>query len=237
MSEMIETSRGGKNYKSFKDMIKLIQSHKKKILKVFNEVVYKKEKYRITCKGIGCYGCCYQAIGTFFCEGLVIAERLFRHGMKDVLIKLIRQGDKQWELFGEQPFGLDPESNKRAFAEWLNRAEPCALFDETSKRCILYGLRPIACASYYVCTDPEICYPPSGQSVLALNNVKVFDCMSEVDRQFMHDMLGFDRGPVALLYPLGTAVCMAAAYLMDESKGLRLSYVEKDLTVNPCGVE
>lgn len=99
------------------------------------------------CKA-GCHGCCYQLIALDFVEALLIARWLRSRGRTTVELidKLIEQAKAQ------QGFARE---------EWFHEAKPCVFLNE-QKQCSIHPVRPLACRTYFVTTDPKLCHPDAG---------------------------------------------------------------------------
>ena len=105
----------------------------------------------------------------------------------------------------------------------MDLAQPCALLDENHK-CVIYGLRPAACATYFVLSDPKLCYPPTKSKVSAVNNLSVTKALLDLDAWFMSRILDIQL-PVVLAFPLGYSVAMGAVILTKGLSGLNTSYL------------
>ena len=111
----------------------------------------------ITCKR-GCHGCCYQLVAATYAEGLAIARYLFAvRGATKELVDAIFDAAKSQEA-----------SDK---TKWYESRTPCTFLDEKTKNCTIYPVRPSACRSYLVTSDPAICYGPPDVDATVINHI------------------------------------------------------------------
>jgi Fe-S-cluster containining protein len=174
-------------------------------------------EHKVTCCGRGCHGCCYQLALASIWEGALIAHYLLQTNQLGVMQAVERQGNEALELIGDE---YKPDFINAATAPWLDARKPCCFLRDGA--CVIYALRPIACSSYLVCSDPHICYQSSGAEVATLNNSGPLAWGLTVDQQLVGDLLGLKAGTfVTLPLPLGRAVGLAGQLLLEGPKVLR----------------
>lgn len=106
---------------------------------------------QITCKGVGCFGCCYQLALASLPEGIAIASTWLSDPRRRQLVPgLIK---KLWEQASHIKAGM-PEDLR---AGWFREKIPCAFL--LSGRCTTYEARPAACRYHAVVTEPAPCSP------------------------------------------------------------------------------
>lgn len=189
------------------------------IIDEFNRAVDDELRVRVSCKGKGCIGCCHQVVGTQCYEGALIAAALLQSDDVELLEQLRDQGDMQYKLFGDKPMGVDTEASDKAPKLWMDQGVRCALLSDADS-CKLYALRPMACWTYYVCTPPADCYPPSGKGVMALDNGQALQMGMDLDVWFLQQLYDIDDRGLAPPLPLGFAVMMGVIML---TKGLEMA--------------
>lgn len=111
----------------------------------------------VSCRGVGCVGCCHQMVGITVPEGLLLARAVLARADWLELARALREACAPL---------LEPGLTR---ASYFNRAVPCALLDVASGACRVYAERPAACRYYVVTSPAEDCYPPSGKGTRALN--------------------------------------------------------------------
>lgn len=172
---------------------------------------------KIRCNGKGCFGCCYQLALAHIWEGALIAHYLIQTGQQALYQAAEGQGNYAMERIGER---YCPETINAETAPWFDARIPCAFLDHGE--CSIYALRPIACSSYLVCSDPEICYAKSGAEVCSLDNITSLAWALEVEQKIVAELLGLELGTfVVVPLPLGRAVSMGAHLLLEGPESLR----------------
>ncbi len=118
----------------------------------------------------GCHHCCHNLVSASLAEGALVASHLFKEGFisryKDRLNDTARKAESV--------------DGPNAEHDYLSSKTPCAFLDDGE--CSIYGLRPSACRSYLVVTDPEMCSPERAGTTVgrvdASTAVRVFvDCL------------------------------------------------------------
>lgn len=103
-------------------------------------------------------GCCYQKVVVPVHEALVIAEHLAAGGRDTSELREQLRRD-----------GHDMSVATRA--QWFKSKRICAFITDDGK-CGIYNVRPFACSSYFVVSDPARCHPDSEDNRVAIVNVQ-----------------------------------------------------------------
>jgi Fe-S-cluster containining protein len=110
---------------------------------------------KVTCRGEGCAGCCYQFVSATTIEALLIAHHIINQpGWKDML-PAIRAAALINDFEGITP------------GTYFRKAIPCVFLKDS--RCTIYKVRPEQCRYYFVVSDPADCMPPTAKGTLALD--------------------------------------------------------------------
>lgn len=203
-----------------------VNKRKWELLETFNKIAAETFGESIQCKGVGCIGCCYQMVAAHLFEGVTIAKNLLKRKRLRELAATIRKGGEQTDIYDGLPIGVKADGTKSVTAQWMAREERCTLLNSDDK-CIVYGVRPVACAAYMVVTDPKLCYPPPKQEVCSIDSTQVVNVTFELDRWFITQIFGEDLGLPAI-YPLGQAVTIGALLLTDgpNAVGIKAAEIE-----------
>lgn len=132
------------------------------------------KKFQVTCKR-GCAHCCYLLTGVTAAEAAPIAEKLFeKPDWKEIVARLADTARRS---------SFDGLTRLSFFKEKV----PCAFLDLKKNECEIYELRPAACRSHFVVSDPAFCDPdhPIGTTsridVGAQITEHVFDLAKQVE--------------------------------------------------------
>lgn len=124
------------------------------------------KKLEVTCTK-GCADCCYQMVSMSLVEALAIIDHIYKKANRAVHFKsrslpIIQE---QSELF------LKGSVTVRM---WFELQVPCVFLTQDNL-CSVYDVRPVACRTYAVVSDPKLCSPESGaaQKVGAVDNRKM----------------------------------------------------------------
>lgn len=177
------------------------------------------QKMKIRCRGKGCDACCYQLVMAHAWEGALIARHLIETQQDALLDRVIEQG---FQIVGRYFQGgqVTPGSNSLACYEWYIERNPC-LFLQNGE-CLIYGLRPVACSSYLVGSDPELCSAGPDVAVSMADCKDVFGWAANVERKLIAKLTGRgedDRFFVSAV-PLGYAIAAGLFLLRGESPPL-----------------
>lgn len=174
---------------------------------------------KIRCRGGGCDGCCYQLVMASAWEGALIARYLTETGQDDLCDAVIDQGFKIVNRYFPDS-QITTENNEEACVDWYNQRNPCLFLSD--RKCVIYGLRPIACSSYLVTSDPALCYAAAVAEVVVVDPTPVFAWVHEVERRLIAMLTG--RGPeekfVVSAAPLGYAIAAGLFVLRGEAPPL-----------------
>lgn len=105
------------------------------------------ESSRISCKR-GCHDCCYNMVNATLAEGALIASHLLESGTFEKHRPQLEKTAALTDSF------LDGDDGS---FRYLATKTPCAFLE--GGECSIYDLRPAACRTYYVATDPANCSP------------------------------------------------------------------------------
>ncbi len=102
----------------------------------------------------GCNHCCYQLIGTSLAEGALIAAHLmdspsWMPELQALRVRLQQDSDDIRAMSG----------TKSKSYQWMENKKGCPFLDKKSGDCRIYNVRPIACRTYFVVSDPDNCSP------------------------------------------------------------------------------
>jgi Fe-S-cluster containining protein len=99
----------------------------------------------------GCNSCCYQLVGSSLSEGAMIAAHLMETPSWVPEIRQIRARLQEDSAL--------IRSMKDKPHEWMVSKRACPFLDKKSGDCRIYSVRPGACRTYFVTSDPENCSP------------------------------------------------------------------------------
>jgi Fe-S-cluster containining protein len=116
----------------------------------------------VQCKR-GCSACCYQFTGVLLPEAIAIVVR-HRAVVDSVQSKMAADTWHLGKIFKSLGYDettpaidLDEEQRNAIANAWWKLRRPCPFLDEEKGECRVYDSRPIACRSYHVISDPELC--------------------------------------------------------------------------------
>lgn len=205
---------------------------------------------KLACLKCKASSCCYQFVIAHIFEGVMIANWLIHNRQdqagKKLFVEVVQQGKVQGQMLKNDGF-YDGDTIEDACNNWSQTAAststrwfdqqiPCALLKDG--KCIIYGLRPTACSTYYVVNHPDmiepapgICGPPSGKMVPCSNNTGPSEYSIGLDGQFLATLMHMDSLPLAPPVPLGTAVYYGMELLTKGPRALEgyMSMREKSL--------
>lgn len=180
---------------------------------------------RITCRGKGCNGCCYQLVMASAWEGALIAQHLSETGKDGLLRSVIDLGMATAKEIKDP---TNAKSVSSAAVRYFSKGIPCPFLDDGA--CSIYGLRPVSCSSYAVVSDPKNCFPPEVNGVRIVDNSQVAIWAMGVDREIAREIYGIEDKnfcitPMPLGYAIATGGLMLAGrppLLRDRDSGARL---------------
>lgn len=156
----------------------------------------------------GCTHCCYQLPLGSLVSGVLIADHLERMNPRR-LEAVKEQGDLQCLLLMQH--GVD---GKAAEVYFSDHYQPCALLVEATSMCSVYDLRPPACSSYYVVSDPKLCRKAESTTIVgSLNNRQLQFMAMVADGALLSQALDEDRTGDIMIAPLGMMVKAGQALL------------------------
>lgn len=146
----------------------------------------------LACDGCELTYCCRQLPLIHPMEGVSIAVNLLERGLRDISQAVIDQGEIQTEIMARHGYDPangavgDPEMAELGSHEWYRRGEDCALLKDG--RCVVYGLRPISCYSYFTQKRCERHYD-SGEVVPTMNNMDLVACHMVMASKALDELL------------------------------------------------
>jgi hypothetical protein len=107
-----------------------------------------------TCK-LGCCHCCRYHILTNIAEAHTLAQYVKRE-LSVEQIKDLRIRTRKWHEWDNSRPGRYPSANIEEQTDFTNYDHCCPLL--VNGACIAYSVRPAACRTHFVCSDPHSCY-------------------------------------------------------------------------------
>jgi Fe-S-cluster containining protein len=125
-------------------------------------------------------GCCFQKTMAYAQEGLAIARYLRRNKMDTPELREKLRGA-----------GAEMEGSSRE--DWFhNQRRPCVFLSEG--KCSIYPVRPHACRTYFVISDPAQCQPGVHDGIWFLD-VGQFQNLFVMQTKEIHRAIGLKEGP------------------------------------------
>lgn len=160
---------------------------------------------RIKCKP-GCASCCSRMIYVSIAEALVILEDLESTGKwTETRARCLDQKDLAR--------GSNPVS-------WFKMNIPCPVLDPSTKMCGAYEVRPTACSTHFVASDPSGC-DPWGTSSEQYEPIR----MNDLHAEFMAAMEACVDGYGILAYRMPMPTALLFAENIRTMRGLSLDEV------------
>lgn len=104
---------------------------------------------KIPCKS-KCSGCCRRMIGVSMAECVIIYDHLKNSG--------------KWASVRKRAKKLMPLVKEADPISWFTMGIPCPILDPTENTCLAYKVRPVACSTHFVQSDPGLCDPHTVKS-------------------------------------------------------------------------
>lgn len=161
------------------------ESEKKKL-----HVIRSKE---IRCRS-GCAGCCRRLIKASVAEAVIIYDHLKRSG--------------KWAKVRKKAKELLPIAKNAEPVSWFMMNLPCPVLDLNTNTCLAYRVRPAACSTHFVRSDPELCSPHSVKSGPYVP-VDFDDLLGKFLDRLASNVAGF--GILQLQLPLPSGLLLAEA--------------------------
>jgi Fe-S-cluster containining protein len=147
----------------------------------------------VTCTR-GCHHCCYQMVALTLPEAVAMLDK---------------SGDRWWrenqaEIESRAMLWLSNTMDRR---KWMGSKRPCIFLKDGE--CSVYRVRPFACATYAVVTDPDLCSPDNPGS-----QVGIVDVDDAANKYAMYSVaigesVGLPRG----IFPLSIGLVLAKEYI------------------------
>ena len=167
-------------------------------------------EHKIQCKK-GCYGCCHMLIGSTVIEALQI---VLHFSTDPARLNTLRA--KLPEIKRQADLVQDPEMSS---THWFSSAIPCIFLDKSDGSCTIYDVRPVACRTMLVASEPEFCYPRKDKvHKIARFDVSRFDKWSYDTLEKTSRELGLRHNFVA---PFPIALLWAIILMRDGPEGFQ----------------
>lgn len=102
---------------------------------------------KVSCEK-GCDGCCYNLVKATLAEGAALAAHLIEKGTFERFRPKLERSAKTADSV---------EDDEDVSFKYLSTKTPCAFLEDGE--CSVYDLRPAACRTYFVVSDPALCSP------------------------------------------------------------------------------
>jgi Fe-S-cluster containining protein len=145
-----------------------LRSSAKRVLPIYRDidiaVTRIAERAKATCR-IGCNYCCYQLVPLTSLEAagiitFVLDNELLKEELRELCLTLETQATfiERYEVGDfEHPDWFEHFQKLRT--DYWDLHMPCAFLDRSKGTCRIYPVRPIACRTYMVQSDPALCHP------------------------------------------------------------------------------
>ena len=129
----------------------------RRLLPLFHETVEpwaNKARQIASCKK-GCDSCCYQLTAASLAEGALIAAHIMESASWTSELRALRTRLQQ----DSDEIRAMGTAGKAKSYQWMERKKGCPFLDKKAGECRIYNVRPLACRTYYVVSDPANCSP------------------------------------------------------------------------------
>lgn len=151
----------------------------------------------------GCAGCCHRLVKSTVAEAVLLYGHLKKSG---------RWGEVRRRARKALPMAKDAEP-----VSWFMMRIPCPVLDPETSRCLAYPVRPAACSTHFVRSDPEICNPHGVRSG-AYVPVDFNDLTEKFLRRLVSSVAGY--GILQLQLPLQSGLLLAEAVNLQSGLSL-----------------
>jgi Fe-S-cluster containining protein len=142
--------------------------------------------------GPGCSNCCSRLVHISVAEGILIYERLVKNGK---WLNVRKNAREQFPIIHD----IHPLT-------WFKMNRPCPVLDPDTKTCRTYEVRPAACSTHFVSSDPKLCSPWS-TSTGDYKSEDMSDLLESFQKRLEECVDGF--GILKLELPLPVALLLA----------------------------
>lgn len=136
----------------------------------------------------GCSHCCNRLIYITLAEAFVIQKYL--------------KSQKKWNTVLERAVEMEPLSRKVDSITWFMMKQECPVLNPETKMCEAYEVRPPACSTHFVSSDPSSCDPWS----MDQQNFIPIDMEDEFSDFLKVIEMKFGRGSLSIPLPITTAL-------------------------------
>ncbi len=142
----------------------------------------------------GCSGCCKRYLVVSVAEAFIILSELVTSGKW-----------KEAKKAAKEQLSAAKEAQPEA---WFKMGIPCPVLDKESGTCTAWGVRPAACSTHFVQSDPELC-DPAGHGHGRYIPLEFDDLYEE----FKGKLAGFipEGGIMSARFPMAIALLIAEA--------------------------
>ena len=135
---------------------------------LYNNILEKYNRDKISCFRQECHGCCYEAVGISMAEAIdIVIFLIVENKWKNLQEKIEQRAAEEAAI---------ETNNIREFADiWWKMALKCVFLNEKN-RCSIYPIRPFPCAGIFSLSDFHKCYPPKIETVANVSSVIYGQC-------------------------------------------------------------
>lgn len=141
----------------------------------------------VPCKP-GCSGCCSRHLVTTVAEALLVVEHLMANGT--------------WDEVKERAAEIAPTARSSNPLSWFKMNLKCPVLDRKTGLCMAWPVRPPACSTHFVTSDPKLCDPWSGGGAdyAALEFDDLYDRFQSV---LAESLVGHGILSLSVVFPVG----------------------------------
>lgn len=145
-------------------------------------------------------GCCHQKVMVNLYEVFPIVRHIMRSGQDTPELRA---------KLGELAVAM--EAGERE--QWFREVHPCVFLEKD--RCSIYPVRPVACRTYYVVSEPKLCQAESGTQEVGIIDCEEAIWLSMDKAEKIHKALNLD-GPHLLMAALPRMVLLGLELMTHE---------------------
>ena len=164
---------------------------------------------RVSCKK-GCHSCCYNLVKASLAEGVAVAAHLLERGTFEKHRPQLEKTAALTDSFVD---------NDDASFRYLATKTPCAFLEDGE--CSIYELRPSACRTYFVASDPQNCSPDLPGAEVGYVDAKVPMGF------FISEMVKATHPAIPMLIGPFPSVVLAGKELLERSPGAFKRWAQK----------
>lgn len=146
---------------------------------------------KIRCRS-GCSGCCSRMIRITMAEAVLIYEHL--------------KGSGAWPEVRKACMGQLKLLGSAGAMTWFKMNQKCPVLNKDTNMCKAYKVRPPACSTHFVTSDPELCDPWSANQG-KYESVDSSDLTEEFQKRLEESIRG--EGILMITLPMASALTLA----------------------------